>query len=599
LAVKHYVKRAAAALCVVLFAVFGSIASAQERAYLQIEAHANLASAMEFAESYASRYDNVVGYRLSQGGWHAIALGPFDDRDAASALRRDLLARGAIPFDAFVATGDRYGEQFWPPQATRSETAALPAEPQAVPETVPEAEPEAREAEPAVLIEPEPPEETLAEARRGEALLDRDERAKIQIALQWKGFYDLGIDAAFGPGTRRAMAAWQEANGHEPTGVLTTRQRAELVEGYHAELATFGFESVRDEAAGIEITLPMGMLEFDRYEAPFAHYRARGDSGVQVLLISQAGSLATLFGLYEIMQTLEIVPLEGFRERRRASFVLTGQSDELRSHSFADYRDGQVKGFTLIWTPEQDARMERVLPTMEESFTTFDGTLPDGIGQPPSAVGRSDLLAGLEVRRPILSRTGFYIDSTGRVLTSSSLADKCSRFTIDERLEAHITLRDDDLGIILLEPAEPLAPLAFANFRTSEPPLRSEVILAGFSFEDLLTRPVLTFGQLAALEGLNGEVTLRRLAMEAMPGDIGGPVFDRSGTVLGMLVPPQQIEGRMLPDEVSFAVSAPAIHEALLESGARPVSMPLDAELPSEELNLLAADMTVLVSCWN
>ena len=42
----------------------------------------------------------------------------------------------------------------------------------------------------------------------------------------------------------------------------------------------------------------------------------KGDgSGVRVLLISQSGDQGTLFGLYDIMQTLEIVPMEGPRDR--------------------------------------------------------------------------------------------------------------------------------------------------------------------------------------------------------------------------------------------------------------------------------------------
>ena len=58
-------------------------------------------------------------------------------------------------------------------------------------------------------------------------------------------------------------------------------------------------------------------MQFDHYEPPFVHYGERGGSGVRVLLISQPGDQSTLFGLYDILQTLEIVPLDGERERGR------------------------------------------------------------------------------------------------------------------------------------------------------------------------------------------------------------------------------------------------------------------------------------------
>ena len=112
------------------------------------------------------------------------------------------------------------------------------------------------------------------------------------------------------------MSQWQAAQGYDQTGVLTTRQRAELLAAYQAELDALGMQLVRDERAGIEIELPLAMVEFARYEFPFAQYEPVDGSGVQVLLISQEGNEATLGGLYEIMQTLEIVPLEGERNRR-------------------------------------------------------------------------------------------------------------------------------------------------------------------------------------------------------------------------------------------------------------------------------------------
>ena len=563
-------------------------AAAQERAFVQVEAQPTLPAARAAAERYAAEFEAVAGFPLASG-WYAIALGPFADRAEADAVRRQLFAQRRIPADAFVVEESRYRAPFWP------ETAATA--PAALPTAAPEP-PETAAAEPTPTPEPQR-EETLAEARAAEARLDRDARAEVQTALAWFGHYAMAIDAAFGPGTRRAIEAWQAAQGLQPTGVLTTRQRTELVTGWLAELSAFGFESWRDEAAGIEITLPMAMVAFDRVEAPFVHFRPEGDSGVRVLLISQEGNLATLFGLYEIMQTLEIVPLEGFRERGRSSFTLTGQDARLRSHTYAEHRNGQVKGFTLIWGPEEDARMDRVLATMRDSLRFFGPALPDHIGQAGASVARPDLLSGLEVRRPERSFTGFYIDADGKVLTSARLAEGCRRLTIDERVGARIGLRDEALGIVVLEPEEPLAPLAFANFAMAPPAPRSEVALAGFSFEDLLTRPVLTFGQVAALEGLAGEAELRRLTLAALPGDIGGPVFDRAGTVVGMLLPQPAPQGRLLPEDVSFAVGADAIQSLLRSNGLRPAALPRAETLPDTELGLIAADMTVLVSCWN
>lgn len=584
-----------AASLTVMVSVMGMSASAQDQRWVQIEAQRELDVALERAAQIDQQLGNVSGFRLPSD-WYAISVGPFDSEVDAFNVRRQLRAEGAIPADAFVSNGSDYVEQIFPTSG-----AMINPAPQILEETPQPAPQEEQltilEPEPELVPEPEP-EETLREAQAAERALDRDARAEIQVSLQWFGFYDLGIDAAFGPGTRRAMTAWQEDRGYEPTGVLTTRQRSELLDSYQSELAVLGMETWRDEEAGVSIELPLAMVSFDRRETPFVHFEERDDSGVQVLLISQSGTQATLFGLYEIMQTLEIVPLEGMRERQQNSFVLTGQSDELRSHSFAQYRNGEIKGFTLIWTPERDEQMARVLPMMESSFETFSGSLPASAGQ-PSTVQRTALLSGLSVRRPEFSRSGFYIDATGTVLTSASAVANCGRITIDEAYNARVVARDEDLGIAVLRPETPLVPMAFAQFQDREALLGSEVTISGFSFEDVMARPVLTFGRVEATQGLNGEADTLRLSAEIRQGDLGGPVFGTNGAVIGMLQGQPQDSARQLPSDVNFAVNAAVIQEFLSASNISSGTLRDDVIVGPEMLTRMAGDLTVLVSCWN
>ncbi|NBB99185.1 MAG: peptidoglycan-binding protein [Alphaproteobacteria bacterium] len=559
-------------------------ALAQDTRWVQLEAQREFDEALERAQDYQQSIGNVSGFQLPSD-WYALALGPFETDTDAFEVRRQLRAERAIPADAFVSNGANYGARFFPQDgAAVAPVATPPADPSPEPE-------------PLAALEPEP-EETLREAQASERALSRDEKADLQIALQWFGYYTQRIDASFGRGTRRSMADWQADRGYEDTGVLTTRQRAELLDDYQGELAALGMQTIRDEDAGIEIALPLAMVEFDRHEAPFSHFPAKDDSGVQVLLLSQPGNQATLYGLYEIMQTLEIVPLEGDRERQSNSFVLTGQNDELRSHTFAQFRGGQIKGYTLVWTPERDDQMARVLPMMEDSFTTFGGTLPESTGQ-ASQVARSALLAGLNVRRPDFSRSGFYIDATGTVVTTAAAVEQCDRVTIDEAYTARIRAVDEALNIAVLEPETPLVPLAFAQFAEGDLPLGQEITISGFSFEDMLTRPVLTFGRLDADTGLNGEDGVMRLNASVAQGDLGGPVFGRNGAVLGLLAGQPAMESRQLPPEVNFAVSAQAIRGFLNENGVSSGTLRDGVTVTPQHLTRVAGDLTVLVSCWN
>jgi len=214
-------------------------------------------------------------------------------------------------------------------------------------------------------------------------------------------------------------------------------------------------------------------------------------------------------------------------------------------------------------------------------------------------VARRDLVSGLEVRRPEHSRTGFFVDSTGTVVTTAEAVQGCGRVTIDEAYLANVRSVDAASGIAVLTPQDPLVPLAFAQFAATEPSLDSEVRVAGFSYQDTLTRPIVTFGRLSEASGLNGEADLRTLTLDAQPGDSGGPVFDGSGAVIGMLLPRPATPGRMLPEDVNFAVSAQAIQAALTGAGVSPSVSSGTRAMSPEMLTRMSGDLSVLVSCWN
>ena len=581
---------------VVIAANFGGAVTAQQATWLQIEAQPSLERAQERAADYAGAIRNVAGYRLGSTNWYAVVVGPQGESETAS-LRSTLRNQGLIPNDSFSTDGSSFTSQFWPiggaaVAAPDTPPTSAPAHPDApiVATPIPETDPV-----PAPVTD-----ETPAEARQSEAQLSADERKQLQIALQWEGFYEAAIDGAFGRGTRNSMGEWQVAKGYAATGILTTRQRRELLTAYNAVLAGLGLEMVRDETAGIEIMMPLELIGFDSYEPPFAHYGPHNDTDrfPKVLLISQKGDTDTLFGLYDIMQTLEIVPENGAREKRNNSFTLIGEGADFISHTEAVARDGAVKGFTLIWPTGDEKRRQRVIDELTGSFAALpDRVMNDLVGE-PTEDQRIDLLAGLEIRRPDSSRSGFYVDARGTVLTTATAVQNCSRITLNEEIEATLQASDAKTGLALLTPSQALAPRAFARFQPAVPRLQSTVVLAGYSYEGILGAPTLTFGTLADLRGLDGDESVKRLDLTAQPGDAGGPVLDVSGAVLGMLMPNVDRDGRTLPDAVSFAVDVETIADFMSANGLSASAAERSGPLKSGVLTETATDMTVLVSCW-
>ena len=571
---------------VVLLASVVSVAAQDAPVWIQIEAQPNLNTATERARDYAADLPDVNGFSLG-GGWYGIALGPYARSDAEQVLRV-YRSEGVIPRDSYIALSSAFRQQFWPVGANVLDRGVVEAP---VP-TTPEAETPVVEAP---ATEPEPADETPAQAQRSERQLTRAQREELQIALQWAGVYQSAIDGAFGRGTRNAMAQWQERKGFDVTGILTTQQRAVLLQDYNSVLDGLGLELVSDATAGIDILMPTAAVSFEKYEYPFAHYTATGDIEATVLLISQAGDQTTLFGLYDIMQTLDIVPLDGPRERKERSFTLVGRDANRVSETRVALEDGQIKGFTVVWPAGDEERRTRLLDEMEKSFVRTEGVIPVSASTQEQAI---DLVSGLEIRKPRLSRSGFFVDSRGTVVTTAEAVGSCTRVTLDTDVEAEVSVLDAERGVAVLKPSTALAPLAVARFADAQPRLQSEVAAAGFSFEGVLGAPSMTFGMLNDVRGLNGEPDLARLAMDTLPGDAGGPVLDAGGGVLGMLLPEVQ-NGRALPDGVRFALDRQVLQDVLAEAGMAAAGTNSATPIDPIDLTEAATGMTVLVSCWD
>lgn len=560
-------------LLVGLFALQAQVSFAQQSTWIQVEALSTLREAESRARDYSSAFDNVAGFRLGSG-WYAIALGPFESNDARRQLAELKRAR-IIPSDAYLTDAGIYGQAFWPVGGA----AAL------APATQPTT--------PAVQTPTELPDETPSQARASERLLTGEERKALQVSLQWFGFYTARIDGSFGRGTRRSMAAWQQANNFEPTGILTTSQRAVLNQSYSDALSALGLDTVRETNAGIELTMPAKLVEFEKYDYPFVHYTPKDGSGIRILLISQPGGSDRLAGLFNIMQTLEIVPRNGERSLSDAEFTLTGQNSNLHSYTYARAQAGFIKGFTIAYPPEKSAEMQRAIGFMRDTLTPLDGALSPE--QTDVAAQSLDLLAGLSVRRPKSSASGFFVSSSGDVLTTKAALGQCERITLGEDTDAQIAATEN--GLTLLKPSSAIAPLGVAQFSEALPRLRSEIAVSGFSYAGALGAPTVTFGTLEDIRGLQGEDTVQRLSVDTLDGDIGGPVFDMAGLVSGVVMPAAS-QSRQLPAGVVLSVKSAQILGFLSDAGLSPKSATATDRIAPEDLASRASDVTVLVNCW-
>ena len=445
---------------------------------------------------------------------------------------------------------------------------------------------------------PEPPislAEQLAQAKATERAMTEGEKKYLQRALAWAGFYESAIDGLYGPGTRAAMTRWQSANGYQETGVLTAEQRAEAIADYQFLLAGLGFEEVVDAQAGIALRLPSALLAPVYYKPPFATYAAKGTGLAQVILISQRGDKARLAALYEVMQTLSILPETGPRNLAKSSFTIEAYDDRLHTTGFATLQGGDIKGVIFVWPRGDAARRARVEEEIFTSFTSVAGAL----GEAPilgTDLKPQETLGGLTIRQPNFTQSGVFISSAGHILTAAQDFSECTSLLLQDGLPLSIAAQNAELAVLV--PTQGAAPASVGRFETERPDAPQYVALGGYSYGGKLGAPSVTMGQLQALTDLTGRAGIARLEIDSLPGDIGGPIYDQYGSVIGVLLPPPPQVSRQLPENVQFMANWPLISETLIAAEAAASTDTKTVKLEPVDLANLVQNTVGLIACW-
>ena len=435
--------------------------------WIQLETRLHLEASLDRIEIYARDLENVNGFEID-GGWFGVAIGPYDPEQADAALQK-FRAEGLIPSTSFTTSGSSYGERFYP----RPRTAQVATQTDARPKPAAQTEAPTADQEPsavpdgaAEVTRPEPPislAEQLAQAKATERAMTEGEKKYLQRALAWAGFYESAIDGLYGPGTRAAMTRWQSANGYQETGVLTAEQRAEAIADYQFLLAGLGFEEVVDAQAGIALRLPSALLAPVSYKPPFATYAAKGTGLAQVILISQRGDKARLAALYEVMQTLSILPETGPRNLAKSSFTIEAYDDRLHTTGFATLQGGDIKGVIFVWPRGDAARRARVEEEIFTSFTSVAGAL----GEAPilgTDLKPQETLGGLTIRQPSFTQSGVFISSAGHILTEAQDFSECTSLLLQDGLPLSIAAQNAELAVLV--PTQGASPASVGRFET-------------------------------------------------------------------------------------------------------------------------------------
>jgi len=202
--------------------------------------------------------------------------------------------------------------------------------------------------------------------------------------------------------------------------------------------------------------------------------------------------------------------------------------------------------------------------------------------------------------------SGFVVSPEGHIVTNRHVVNRCQSISVrtDSGTVAPAQIvalhRQDDLAVIRTD----LPVAASASFRVGAR-IRpgDDVVAVGFPLAGLLAdEPSVTTGSVSALAGIHNNQSMLQMSAPVQQGSSGGPLFDASGNVVGIVVTKlnAQIvaeETGDLPQNVNFAVKGDLARLFLDELGIHARTAMSTIRLSNADVGDIGRRVTVMVEC--
>jgi S1-C subfamily serine protease len=295
----------------------------------------------------------------------------------------------------------------------------------------------------------------------------------------------------------------------------------------------------------------------------------------------------------------------------------TGQTyHSSRLHFIADCKTGKALAAVTVYYGEdrkmvhtenqaQVKRSELVTPEpgsdIAEGLEISCQRVAEGLAKKPEAKPPAKPVA----RAPSTSGSGIVIGEDGRVLTNNHVVQQCNSYQVIDAannvLSAKLLATDAVNDLALLGVEKRYATIASVRADAS-PKLGESIVVVGYPLASLLgTSPTVGFGHVSSTTGIRNNKGQMQISVPVQRGNSGGPVFDQSGNVIGVVTSKLdafKIHERTgdLPQNVNFAVRGDVMR-GFLEYNRVNFSAARGGKLENTEIASHGAAVTVRVRC--
>lgn len=208
-----------------------------------------------------------------------------------------------------------------------------------------------------------------------------------------------------------------------------------------------------------------------------------------------------------------------------------------------------------------------------------------------------------DAQSPSSSGTAFFINAEGWAVTNAHVLEGCTSASVPSLGAATdwIVDKQNDLAVVKVAGG---GSKAFLRLRAGAPRLGDDITAFGYPLGGILSDSIkVTTGNINSLVGMENDTRYLQVSTPLQPGNSGGPVVDRSGSVVGVAtaVLGSAFAGNtgILPQNVNFAIRSNVV-EIFLQSRSIPyeTQQPGGEELSTADLAERIAPAVVPLLCY-
>ena len=341
-------------------------------------------------------------------------------------------------------------------------------------------------------------------------------RKAVQDALVWLGFYNGVNDGDFGKRTRDAILSFEASVKAPADGLLSPPALKTLLAAAQKARDAARFQVVTDPKSGARIGAPFKLIS----------------AGAGIRLEFASSDNADLGALYARLSAPSPTRKVIYKAiRPDAFFVVSGQDGATAFYTRFDKSAAAhppLRGFNFAYPAAEAAQLNRVALAVANSFEPFPAPTPAPAGA-ASAAATAGLGSGAPAAAPEAAATALVI-APGKALSALNAGD-CANPTVAGK-PVRIDRADAATGLVMLAGEFAVSPQT-PHF--GEP--AQDVVILGFDGLRLAASPASVAGA--------GARPVVIAAVNKSTG--GGPAFDRSGRLAGLLAPiadePRRVAG--------------------------------------------------------